>query len=135
MPCEKDGSAAGPGTATGFGAPPLDTYSVPPVTNAKTLQSPETARAVVSCAAPGSDRRFGAPPLSLVTKASTLPFVSPGTRFVAAERNATHDAGWWNEPSTAGENDGPSAGRPLKVREIRTVRPGRQTAPSLRLGA
>src|SRR5205085_708738 len=97
-------------------------------------QSPETAMEVVSCPAPGGDSRFAPPPRSLVTNASTFPLVSPGTRFVAAERNATHEAGWWNEPSIAGENDGPSAGRPLNVREIRIARPGRQAAPSLRTG-
>jgi hypothetical protein len=89
--------------------------SAPPVTNDVREQSPETVTAVESasaCARRGSETRLGFAPGLRTRNASTLPLVSPGTRFVAAERKAMQRALWSKLPDTAAPNDGPSAGAP-----------------------
>src|SRR3954452_19907397 len=89
-PVENAGSAGAPLVRSLRGLPlPLFTYSLLPVTNAIFLQLPDTATAVVSlvaCLPPGLEMRRGLRPFTLPTKASTLPLVSPRTRFVAEDR-------------------------------------------------
>jgi len=87
---------------------------LPPVTNATREQSPDTATWVVSASAsafPGSETRVGVKLGAFARKASVWRFTSPVTRLVASERKATHFARALALPSTAGLNDGPSAGR------------------------
>jgi hypothetical protein len=50
--------------------------------------------------------------------------------FDAAEMKATQVGFVRVEPSTAGLYDGPSAATPLRVRDIRTVRPGFHRVPA-----
>jgi hypothetical protein len=98
------------------------------------LQSPDTSTSVVSslaCLFPGSETRLGALPGPLTRKASTLPFVSPRTRFEADERNAMHLAlPLSKSPSTAAAHDGPLAGAPPRPRETSRVDPVRHSSPT-----
>ena len=66
-----------------------------------------------------------------MTKASVTPFVSPPAMFEASERKPTHVGLRWKPPLIAGMDEGPFAGAPLRVREMRMVRPGFQGAPKL----
>src|SRR4051812_12943718 len=95
-PVENDGAPPPPTRLT---RRPAFTYTLPPVTKAMREQLPETATAVVSAEdwwRRGRDTRFVPRPSRRVTKASTLPLVSPATRFDAADRNATHFGAWRN---------------------------------------
>jgi hypothetical protein len=111
---------------------PLRTKMRPPIVNATREQSPETSTSVVSSLdwrLPGSDTRLGRP-VPFTRNASTLPLVSPRTRFDADDRNATQFA--WplsKSPSTAAPHEGPSAG-PDGPRETSTVRPGCHSSPT-----
>src|SRR3954470_18953657 len=107
---------------------------LPPVAKAIRLQLPDTATAVVSkldWRRPGRETRLRPRPFSLETKASTLPLVSPRTRFEAADRNATHFGRARNAPSTTGAHDGPLAGAPPRPRETRTAGAANHCVPSL----
>src|SRR5918993_920421 len=106
----------------------------PPDEYVTRLQSPETATDVASVFGwrpPGSGRRLIRLPFSFATNASTLPFVSPPTRFVAAERKATQDGRLRKLPLTAAPKDGPLAWPPRRGRETRVVEPGNHWVPSL----
>src|SRR3954451_10004414 len=59
-----------------------------------------------------TDTRVMRPERRSRTKPSGLPLVSPGTRFDAAETNATQWGRWCESPSSAGRYDGPLAGAP-----------------------
>src|SRR4051794_28954445 len=85
----------------------------------------------VICLPPGSETRRSARPGALAKKASTLPLVSPRTRFDAADRNATHDPACRKSPPTAGKEDGPLAGSPPRPRETRIESPPLQRVPLL----
>ena len=80
---------------------------------------------------PPGRRRRGAPLRSPLTNASATPFVSPPTMFEASERKPTQVGLRWKPPLIAGMEDGPFAGAPLRVREMRTVRPALQGEPLL----
>src|SRR4051812_1838646 len=107
---------------------------LPPVAKTIRLQLPDTATAVVSkldWRRPGRETRLRPRPFSLETKASALPFVSPRTRFEAAERNATHVGREWKAPSTAGPHEGPLACAPPSPRETRMAGAANHCVPSL----
>ena len=59
------------------------------------------------------------------------PFVSPFTRFEAADRKTTHFGASWKSPSTATLNDGPFAGWPFSPREGSSVFPAFHLEPLL----
>src|SRR5918997_2032534 len=87
-------------------------------------QLPDTATCVVSesdCWLPGRDTRLSLRPGPRETNASTLPLVSPGTRFDASERKATHLGFARNAPSTAGAKERPFAGWPPRPLEASCV--------------
>src|SRR5919202_4127079 len=91
-------------------------------------QSPETA----TCVTPPepSETLSSAPPGPCETNASATPLVSPGTRLLACETNATHPGRPVSRPprvadhapSTAAPYDGPFAG-PSYPRESSVVGP------------
>src|SRR5215217_609933 len=97
-------------------------------------QLPETATeavSVVACRLRGSETRRIFRPFRRTTNASTLPLVSPGTRFDADDRNATQRGRFLKAPSTAAPQEGPFAWPPLRGRETRRVPPGNHWVPSL----
>src|SRR3954447_23687019 len=86
---------------------------MPSLTNAIFEQSGLTETAVVApgnCVPERTETRRGRAPTGFEMNASVTPLVSPGTRFVASERKATHEPFVVVLPSTAAPNDGPSAG-------------------------
>jgi hypothetical protein len=134
LPVENDGSLAAPGTRTRRTRVPVRTNSCRPVTKAIVLQLLDTATAVVrrlDWRPEGSETRRGAPPLSRVTNASTWRLESPPTRLEAAERKPTQFGLPRKPPLTAAPHDGPLAGAPPRVRDIRRARPGVQGVPRL----
>src|SRR5882724_7716563 len=101
------------------------------------VQSPETATFVTP--PEPSETLSTAPPGPRETNASGTPLTSPATRLVAADTNATHEGLETSlpprvpakEPSTAAPEDGPSAGAPLRPREMSWVLPTAQGEPLL----
>jgi hypothetical protein len=63
------------------------------------------------------------------TNASGVPFVSPGTRLLAAETNATQCGATRDVPSSDGLTEGPFAGWPFMPADASTMRPNRQGVP------
>src|SRR4051812_47566992 len=105
-PVEKDGSAAFARVLMRLALrPPFDTYSLPPWTNAISLQLPDTATPVAGCVgwAPLGRRRFTEPLRMRLRNASGWPLVSPATRFDAADRKPTQLGLVWKLPSIDGE--------------------------------
>src|SRR5436190_209176 len=100
------------------------------------LQLPETEIAVAGSGdwCPPGRRRRGAPLRRFLTKASVAPLVSPPTMFDASDRKPTQVGLRWKPPLMAGMDEGPLAGAPLRVREMRTVRAARHLEPLLPIG-
>ena len=102
-------------------------------TNATRVQSPLTTTSEtvpLDCRPPlRTDTRIVAFEYTSCTNASGLPFVSPGTRLLAAETNATQRGATRDVPSSDGRPDGPLAGWPLIPREASMMLPKRHGVP------